>query len=178
MMPPFLRKKSPAIFQGITDMMRLYFLRHGIAYDAAPGTPDASRELTEAGIANTRDAARVLAALGFQPGVIYSSPLTRARQTAEIVAQAVGTAVEVRAEVGPGFNIAAVAALTRDLPPDAEVLFVGHEPDFSSTITALVGGRIVMKKGALARVDVITLEPLVGELMWLIAPKIFSAVSG
>ena len=52
-------------------------------------------------------------------------------------------------------------------------MFVGHEPDFSTTITSLVGGRVVMKKGGLARVDIISDQPLLGELVWLIAPKIF-----
>lgn len=157
--------------------MRLYFLRHGIAKDADAFTPDARRELTEAGIANTRQAAQVIKTLGVAPGCIYSSPLTRAHQTAEIVAQVLGVEIQVRDEVGPGFNINAVDTLTRDLAPDAEILFVGHEPDFSSTITALCGGRVVMKKGGLARVDIISRQPLAGELVWLIAPKIFDAVS-
>jgi phosphohistidine phosphatase SixA len=54
-------------------------------------------------------------------------------------------------------------------------MFVGHEPDFSTTIASLVGGRVAMKKGGLARVDIISSQPqpLLGELVWLIAPKVF-----
>ena len=153
--------------------MRLYFMRHAIAHDADENTPDEKRELTDKGIANTHQAARVLKALGLKPTHIYSSPLVRAHETAEIVSKALGVEVEVRKEVGPGFSIHAVEVLTRDLGEDTEVLFVGHEPDFSTTISSLSGGRILMKRGGLARIDIISLQPLLGELVWLIAPKIF-----
>jgi phosphohistidine phosphatase SixA len=53
------------------------------------------------------------------------------------------------------------------------IMLVGHEPDFSQTIGALTGGRVVVKKGGLARVD---LQPdsgaLAGDLVWLIPPKV------
>ncbi len=150
--------------------MRFYFLRHGIAAD---GTPDEQRELTKEGAANTRQAARRLQQIGVTVDHLYSSPLVRARQTAEIVGEALGVPVEIREEVGPGFSLYRVENLTRDLDREESVMFVGHEPDFSTTITSLVGGRVVMKKGGLARVDIISDQPLLGELVWLIAPKIF-----
>lgn len=150
--------------------MRLYFMRHGIAEYS---TPDAERPLTKEGVANTKQAAQKLKALGVSVDHIYSSPRVRARQTAEIVAQALNCEVEIREEVDLGFSITAVEALVRDLDREKSVMFVGHEPDFSTTITSLVGGRIVMKKGGLARVDVISDQPLLGELVWLIAPKFY-----
>jgi phosphohistidine phosphatase len=150
--------------------MRLYFMRHGIAED---GTPDAERALTKEGVNNTKLAAQKLKALGVSVAHLYSSPLVRARQTAEIVAQALNTEVEIRDEVGPGFSITAVQAMVSDVDREDSVMFVGHEPDFSTTITSLVGGRIVMKKGGLARVDVISDQPLLGKLVWLIAPKFY-----
>ena len=156
--------------------MRLYFFRHAIAKDADADTPDASRELTEEGVANTRQAARALKPLGVQPNYLFSSPLTRAYQTAVIIGEALDIDVLVRTEVGPGFGIHAVEALVSDLPPDSEVVFVGHEPDFSMTISSLVGGRVVMKKGGVARVDIVMNQPLLGELVWLLAPKIFNAL--
>lgn len=150
--------------------MRFYLLRHGIAVD---GTPDAERELTKEGISNTRQMAARLKSLGVKLDHLYSSPLVRARQTAEIVGEALGVTVEIRKEVGPGFSIASLETLIRDLDRDNTVMFVGHEPDFSTTITSLSGGRVIMKKGGLARIDVISDQPLLGELVWLIAPKIF-----
>lgn len=150
--------------------MRFYLLRHGIAAD---GTPDEERELTKEGVSNTRLTAQRLKQMGVRVDRLYSSPLLRARQTAEIVGAALGVNVEVRDEVGPGFSIHSVETLMRDLDREDSVMFVGHEPDFSTTITSLVGGRVVMKKGGLARVDIISEQPLLGELVWLIAPKIF-----
>jgi phosphohistidine phosphatase SixA len=53
-------------------------------------------------------------------------------------------------------------------------MFVGHEPDFGLTVSALIGGgTITMKKGGVARIDVESSEPLHGSLVWLIAPKLF-----
>ncbi len=153
--------------------MRLYFFRHAIAQPADDHTPDHKRALTPEGVARTRHAARRLKLLELDPDRLYTSPLIRARQTADILGQALGIAVQVRREVGPGFNLTAVEALIRDLGDDDEVLFVGHEPDFSQTIAALVGGQIVMKKGALARIDTVAYQPLIGQLVWLIPPKAF-----
>lgn len=153
--------------------MQLYFLRHGIAEDASETMPDAQRPLTKKGVSQMQNAAQVIKALDIAPNHLFSSPLTRAQQTAEIVAQALGVEVELRDEVAPGFSINAVAKLVGDLAEDQQVMFVGHEPDFSTTIASLTGGRIVMKKGGLARVDVIMRQPLLGELVWLVAPKIF-----
>jgi phosphohistidine phosphatase len=153
--------------------MHLYFFRHAVAQPADDHTPDHKRALTPEGIARTHQAARQLKTLGVDPDRLYSSPLIRARQTADIIGQTLGIAVQVRKEVGPGFNLSAVEALTRDLGDDDEALFVGHEPDFSQTIAALVGGRVVMKKGGLARIDSLAYHPLVGQLVWLITPKTF-----
>ena len=57
--------------------------------------------------------------------------------------------------------------------PDASnIMLVGHEPDFSQTVSALIGGsRLAIKKGGLARVDVINADPLQGELVWLLPPS-------
>lgn len=94
----------------------------------------------------------------------------------DILGQALNTPVQVRPEVGPGFNAQAVDALARDLGAGAEVIFVGHEPDFSATVSALIGGGwIAMKKGGMARVDVELSQPLRGTLVWLIAPRLFNA---
>ena len=60
----------------------------------------------------------------------------------------------------------------------AAELVVGHEPDFSGTISALIGGgSVVMKKGGLARIDVVSRHPLRGSLVWLIAPKVYERLN-
>lgn len=153
--------------------MRLYFFRHAIAHNAGENMTDAERPLTKAGIANTERAAQVLVALGLKLDYLFTSPLLRARQTADILAPALGVLVDERKEVAPGFSITSIVPLLHGMDHGNEVMFVGHEPDFSRTISSLVGGRLVMKKGGLARVDIVSYEPLLGELVWLIAPKVF-----
>lgn len=154
--------------------MHLYFFRHAEAEQGSAALPDHARQLTTRGIERTRQAADVLKSLGLKPVHLYSSPLVRARQTADILAEALGVEVEERAEVGPGFNPQAVGGLVHDARQDDAIMFVGHEPDFSTTISALIGGGWVdMKKGGLARIDIDNVQPLRGMLVWLIAPKIF-----
>ncbi len=154
--------------------MQLYFLRHAIAHDAQFGESDFERELTPDGILLTRHTARLLKVLGVAPDRLYTSPLIRARQTAEIVGQMLSVAAQVRGELSPGFDASAVELLTRDAGHDDDVFFVGHEPDFSQTISTLIGGgQVLMKKGGLARIDVTTYHPICGELVWMIAPKVF-----
>ncbi len=153
--------------------MRLYFFRHAIAQDPDGIILDHDRALTNEGILRTRRSARLIKMLGVVPDHLYSSPLLRARQTAEILAITLGVAVQVREEVAPGFNRAAVERLTHDLGDDAEVMFIGHEPDFSTTICELTGARVEVKKGSLFRVDLACYQPLEGNLTLALSPKVF-----
>jgi phosphohistidine phosphatase len=152
--------------------MRLYFIRHGIA-EVGNGIEDFERKLTKAGVEQMRTGAQVMAKLKVKPAHIYTSPRVRARQTADIVAQALGVQVEVHPDVDYEFNLQVVETLTAGLDDAAEVMFVGHEPSFSETVGELTGGNVIMKKGGLARIDVSSREPLRGSLVWLIAPRVF-----
>jgi phosphohistidine phosphatase len=156
-------------------IMKLYFFRHGHAEDSdGPEFDDFARRLTPKGIENTKTAARALVRLGVRPAVIYSSPRVRARETADILAKAFDMKVSVQDEVGFAFSAQHIGPLIADINVDAEVMFVGHEPDLSTTITTLIGGgEVVMKKGGMARVDLFSRAPLRGALVWMLAPKIF-----
>lgn len=155
--------------------MKLYFFRHGHAEDAqGPDFDDFSRQLTQRGIDRTKTAAKALVKLGIKPSRIYSSPRLRARQTADIVAKALGSTVTVRDEINFGFNVQHIPLLVDGLGNDTDVLFIGHEPDLSILVSHLIGGGdIVMKKGGMARVDLFEHEPVRGALVWLLAPKNF-----
>src|SRR5688572_20399354 len=137
--------------------MDLYFLRHGIATAPDGWDPehDDDRPLTDDGIAKSEATGRRLAALGIKLDAVLTSPLARARQTAEIVAQALGLEVVEEPALGPGFAERAAAALVDRHAGARGLMLVGHEPDFSTTISALIGGgHVLMKKGALARVAI------------------------
>jgi phosphohistidine phosphatase len=155
--------------------MKLYFFRHA---EAEPGlSNDFERRLTRRGSRRTETAAQVLLALGISPAHIYTSPRIRARQTAEILADALDMDVELEDGLDFGFNLDVVERLAEGIDEGGEVMFVGHEPSMSDVVSDLIGGEVVMKKGGMARVDVTFFaSPLEGELVWLIAPRVFDVL--
>ena len=155
--------------------MRLYFLRHGIAEDFS--SSDFDRALTKRGMRRIQRLADALRDMRLRPDAIFSSPRLRARQTADIVAAAMGQRVKIADAVNFGFDLEDVAQLTKALPDDAEVMFVGHNPDMSLVARDLTGCDLNMKKGGLARVDLPGRDLERGELVWLLAPRFYAALS-
>jgi phosphohistidine phosphatase len=155
----------------------IYFLRHGVAAKRSDWSEDDDlRPLTDDGKAAMARAAVALTRLGIAPDAIVTSPLTRARQTAAIVGEALGVADKVvdDARLAHGFDRAALAAIVADhVGPEAgEIMVVGHEPEFSATIGELTGAAVACKKGSLTRVDVADRRTLSGVLVWLLQPKV------
>jgi phosphohistidine phosphatase len=157
--------------------MRLYFLRHGHAEDGGMGS-DHDRALTADGVAHLHTAATVMHQLEIRPAVIFSSPRVRAQQTAEIVAKTLGADIQIREEVNFRFDAQAVRRLINQLDDADEAMFVGHEPSMSMTVRALTGADIQMKKGGLARIDLVNRHTSRGVLVWLLAPRVFAALNG
>jgi phosphohistidine phosphatase len=122
----------------------LLFVRHGKAQDSHP-SGDFARGLDEKGRRKFRDHARELSRMVKLAGVA-TSPLVRAVQTAEILAEACGVEeVSVRAELEPGPE-ERVADLAREL--GAGWALVGHNPSLSDGAALLVGHAVDLKKGA------------------------------
>jgi len=114
--------------------MLLYLCRHA---KAAPGEPDAARELAPEGHEQALALGELLAARPDVPALVLSSPLVRARQTAEAIARATGAPLRIEERLAPGATAAAlVAALTGETGP---VATVGHQPDCSEIAVALTG---------------------------------------
>jgi phosphohistidine phosphatase len=156
--------------------MFLYFLRHGVAEERETwSADDALRPLTKKGESKLNDLADLLKKIDFQTDLIVTSTYRRAEQTAEIIArrlESLDRLVEDR-RLEPGFGPAELTEIVRDHPGVQSMLLVGHEPDFSETVSNLIGGgRLVFKKGGLAKVEVFSQLPLRGELAWLIAPGV------
>ena len=155
--------------------MILYFLRHGLAGSGSLWQGDDSlRPLTKQGIKNLVTSADLFAELKLAPDLIITSPLTRAFQTADIVAHRLKLVEQLVQDerLAPGFGIEDLIGVLADHLDVENLMLVGHEPDFSITIGALTGGRVVCKKGGLARVDITSTDPLQGELVWLLPPKV------
>ena len=156
--------------------MILYFLRHGLAglREEWQGD-DATRPLTKKGMKNMGRQAKTLARLNLRLDMIITSPLTRALQTADIVARALKIVepLEPDERLAPGFGRDDLEQVLAAHPEAKNIMLVGHEPDFSLTISALTGGgKVILKKGGLARVDITATDPLQGALVWLLPPKI------
>jgi len=159
--------------------MRLYFLRHGIAEEREQWTgDDALRPLTSKGRERLEEVAAFLAGRRLGIGAIVTSPLVRCRQTAEIVARGLGISERLVEDVrlAPGLGPGALVTLLRPRADEEALLLVGHEPDFSETIGALIGGgRVVCKKGCVACVNLPDPGRLEGELEWLLQPSLLRA---
>ena len=113
--------------------MRLFLVRHAHAVD---GTPDELRPLSERGREEARElAARLSSAL---PDVVLSSPLLRARETADAIARASGAPLRVDDRLAPGATVDGLLAASAD--QNGTVVAVGHQPDCSEIAMQLTGG--------------------------------------
>lgn len=116
--------------------MRLFLVRHA---EAEPGEPDELRALTARGRQQARDLGARLAAEGADGATVVTSPLLRARETAEEIARALGTTPAPDERLAPG----ATAETLREAADehDAEKLVaIGHQPDCGRIAASLTGG--------------------------------------
>ncbi len=160
----------------------LYLIRHGLAEERGNAWPDdGKRPLTAEGMASMRKEARGLARLGVVLDVVLSSPLVRARQTAELVAGGLEPRppiVNVESLTPDGSYAAVVADLEKHARKK-RIALVGHEPAIGELAARLIGSRhsFEFKKGAVCRIDVEALPPSgPGNLRWLLTPKVLRAV--
>jgi len=159
--------------------MDVYLLRHGDALPVgAQGIrTDDERPLSDAGRKETREVGRAFRKLRVRPDTLLSSPLVRARETAEIVGECLeGTGVTLCEELGHGFSPPALLARLRELPTKQTVLLVGHQPDLGRFASFLLTGDtaadIDLKKTGLCRIEFEKAPaPGKGTLRWLLTQK-------
>jgi phosphohistidine phosphatase len=149
--------------------MKIYFLRHGKADWPQWKKSDDERPLTKKGGKEVRKVAKQLGKLDVSP-LILTSPLPRASETAAIAAKVLGVEMREDKNLKPGFNASKLAKLVRDFSTDS-LMLVGHEPDFSRTISQLTGGTVKLAKAGVALVDLDSAS-MRGELHWLLPPKV------
>lgn len=161
--------------------MELYLLRHGIAVE--PGTrgfeDDFARPLIPKGRRQLRKTAAAMKKLARDFDLILSSPLARAKQTAEIVAKELKRKKRLRFSnaLAPGGTVSILLRqLEREKPAPEKVLLVGHEPDMSRLISLLVTGgqqlQVDFKKGGLCKLETEKLHAgQCAKLVWLLTPK-------
>lgn len=157
---------------------QLFLVRHGLAEERGSDWPDDRRRpLTERGVNQMHQVGRGLARLGVDLDLILTSPLVRARQTADALASACRRApgvVEI-ASLAPGMPQAAVFADLETHARRSRLALVGHEPDLGALASRLLGQRrpLVFRKGAVCRIDLDGLPPdHLGTLRWFATSKI------
>lgn len=154
--------------------MQLLFLRHG------PAEPkngwrgeDEERPLTAQGRLLVSEVACSLPKQRTLPELIVTSPLARARQTAEIVGECLGLTEEILVDkrLAPGFGQKQLEKVLRDHGECGVLMLVAHDPDVSELVRDLTGaGRLSVRKGGLAQVDVPDPKVLKGRLISLLVP--------
>jgi phosphohistidine phosphatase len=154
--------------------MYIYLLRHAEAETDAPRNE--LRALTNKGRNQAQKVGRFCLEHRIAPDVVLTSPLVRAEETARIVAEKLDLAnlVCVESFLREGMAPAAAFSGLREYRDKVSVLLVGHEPDFSSLASELVGTSshsIHMRKATLLKVQTPTLEPRTGVIEFLLPVK-------
>lgn len=114
--------------------MRVFLVRHA---EAAPGPPDDTRPLTAEGRAAARELGERLRAESLD--AVVSSPLLRARETADAVAHASGLTPSTHEGLAPGATLATLRAAVVGL--GETVAAIGHQPDCGDIVEELTGER-------------------------------------
>jgi phosphohistidine phosphatase len=162
---------------------KLYLIRHGIAADRLDGEKDEERALTEEGAGKTKQVAKKLRELEIRFSLILTSPLVRARQTAEILRSAgLSDKIEESACLAPGGEINSWLE-TLDRWRDgggSSLALVGHQPDLGNWAEILVWGEarqgLVLKKAGIIGLLLPDTGTAAGRcaMFWLTSPKLLA----
>lgn len=166
-------------------ILRCYLLRHAIAEKRDAGKyPDDDRPLTAEGVKKMKKAAKGIDSLGEDFEFILTSPMKRASQTAEIVKDALERQAEITVskQLLPGASSQQISRLITKYKDQKSILLVGHEPDFSTFASSLLGlddFAINLKKGGICRIDIpFGKTKGRGTLIWLLSPAILCMMKG
>jgi phosphohistidine phosphatase len=162
--------------------VRVLIIRHASAVPSGtPGIADDDRPLTPRGKARFRVAAQGLARIAHRPDLLLTSPLPRARATAEIAARAFRRIEPVVERALAHGSVADVLAVLARQPAEATVAIVSHEPVVSSLLARLLGASrgdgFAFKKGGVALVDLPGGPRAAGRLVWFLKPRILRSLA-
>jgi phosphohistidine phosphatase len=156
--------------------MELYILRHGEAEPRESGIADADRALIKKGRVDVRDVCKAARRAKIEPQLILTSPLRRARETAEVAASVFeGCPMKDTDAMLPDASLDAAWKEACASAKVSHVMLVGHEPHISAFVGYLLGHPIGIefKKGALIRVDTVKRSGSPdGTLKWMLTPRL------
>jgi phosphohistidine phosphatase len=157
----------------------LYLVRHAIAAERGDEWPDdTKRPLTHRGITRFKEIVKGLVWLDVAVDEVFTSPLVRARQTAELLAAGLGSKPVVKEleALAPGYSPPAVVSALEKAARRRRVALVGHEPGLGELAAHLIGARrpLPLKKGGICRIDLASLgrPRRAGALIWFDTPKV------
>jgi phosphohistidine phosphatase len=155
--------------------VKLILIRHAEAVErGTPGMADEERPLTPEGERRFRKAARGLARLAPRPRLLLTSPLPRARRTAEIAAGAWGRVKPIEADALARGDFAALESRLFGRGSQVAAV-VGHEPHLSSFLAHLLGSdgaeKVAFRKGGAAMVELLGPPAGGARLVWFLSPK-------
>jgi phosphohistidine phosphatase len=156
----------------------LYLVRHAIAAERGEEWPDdTKRPLTKRGISRFRECVTGLRELEVAVDEVFTSPLVRAKQTADILAAGMDRKppVKVLDALAPGHTPQNVMTQLAKAATRRRIALVGHEPELGELAAQLLGASraIPFKKGGVCRVDVERLtSKSAGTLIWFVGPKV------
>jgi phosphohistidine phosphatase len=174
-------KEAPANKDVQQTGYEFYIMRHGLAVTrgSAGFSDDSKRPLTPEGKQKMRQISDGLSRLGFDVDWIVTSPLVRAVETAEIVAESLGKNVPMDFcdALSPGGSAEALISFLAKRPNRKRVLVIGHEPDLSEMAARLLGaGRhanLAFKKGGCCLITFTEFPPKSpGQLVWWLTPRL------
>jgi phosphohistidine phosphatase len=157
--------------------MDLFVLRHGKAGPSSDGSDDSKRALTGDGKKEIRKIGKWMRRKKFRFEVIATSPLTRAYETAEIVARSLGQKkrLAVWEELAPGGDVDTICYHVAQYGEEASVLLTGHEPLLSMLVSRIIAendtASLILAKGGLAKIRNYSFNKRPsGDLQWLLTP--------
>ncbi|MFN6462590.1 MAG: phosphohistidine phosphatase SixA [Nostoc sp. DedVER02] len=161
--------------------MELYLIRHGIAEDKGLGIKDEERSLTKEGRQKTEKVAQKLVKLGLSFDLILTSPLVRARQTAEIlIEEKLSSQLEESSHLAHDGQISSWLKdwlEPKNYSQNTQLALVGHEPDLTSWAEILLWGEVkeslVLKKAGMIGIKLPETGSPLGrsQMFWLTPPK-------
>ncbi len=158
--------------------MKLILIRHAIAAPLGqPAKRDEDRQLTDLGERHFRRVAKALREVAPKPKAILTSPLVRARQTADIAAKIWGKIEPVDDAALIDGDWDAICVLLDPFGADDTIALVGHDPWISELTARLLdaksGRRFAFRKGGVALIDIEKPRSGRGTLLWFIPPRVF-----
>ncbi len=154
--------------------MEIYLVRHGSPYTSME---DPERRLNDDGIKESRQIGKLFKLFYMDLDVIASSPVTRARQTAEIIAEETGYPKEqtkITKALEPEVSAGEAISYLEDFTDKKRVLLVGHLPSIGEIASELISGNrdisMHFEAGGVCRIDVKQIPTNTGKLYWFLTP--------